>query len=81
MAINAASESNSIGPARRVIVLVHGSWCYAPIGPLLAAKGIAAEAFDLPGCGLTAKPPQSYRTGAFNASKFSSEQSPVDGVT
>jgi alpha-beta hydrolase superfamily lysophospholipase len=55
MAINAASESNSIGPARRVIVLVHGSWCYAPIVPLLAAKGITAEAFDLRGYGLTAK--------------------------
>jgi pimeloyl-ACP methyl ester carboxylesterase len=82
---NAANETGVIGHSRRAIVLVHGSWhgawCYAPIVPLLAVKGITAVAFDLPGYGLSAKLPESYRARAFNAATFSSERSPVAGVT
>lgn len=68
-----------------VMVLVHGAWhgawCYERVIPLLAAKGIAAVARDLPAHGLNARFPASYSSRPLDPAAFASEVSPVAGTT
>ncbi|HJW10963.1 MAG TPA: alpha/beta fold hydrolase [Albitalea sp.] len=71
--------------SKRAVILVHGSWfgawCYAPLIPLLAAKGITAVAPDLPGHGVGAKFPASFNTRPLDMAAFGTEVSPLAGIT
>ncbi len=49
--------------------------------PRLEAQGFRTRAIDLPGAGVHAKYPESYRKRPFDASAFAAEMSPNAGVT
>jgi pimeloyl-ACP methyl ester carboxylesterase len=57
----------------------HGAWCYERVIPLLAARGHAAMARDLPGHGLDARFPASYGNPARRAA-FAAESSPLAAI-
>ena len=77
----AARESAS----KPAFVLVHGAWhgasTYERVIPLLAARGHAAVARDLPAHGLNARFPVSYLARPLDPSAFATEPSPVAGTT
>lgn len=59
----------------------HGAWTYERIIPLLAARGHAAVACDLPAHGLNARFPATYLEQPQRPAKLATETSPVAGVT
>ncbi len=84
--LGACSGSNASPPdSKRAIVLIHGSWfgswCFSPLIPLLAAKGITAIAPDLPGHGLGAQFPASFSVRPLDQAAFATEPSPLANVT
>jgi pimeloyl-ACP methyl ester carboxylesterase len=79
------AEANSLTTKTKTFILVHGSWHssghWQRLAPLLAAAGHAVIAPDLPGHGLSAQFPKSYFERPIDISKFSTEASPLAGVT
>ena len=71
--------------AGRAYVLVHGgwhgAWAFGKVAPLLALEGHHVLAEDLPGHGLRAQFPRSYRHRPLDMGKFAAEPSPVSGLT
>lgn len=67
------------------IVLVHGywhgSWCWTPLIAELTERGRQAIAFDMAGHGLNAVWPKSFTSRPFDQAAFSTELSPMAGVT
>ncbi len=81
-----ARESNaSAGEHKRTFVLVYGSWAFSGMWERVAHRLVAAGhtviARDLPGLGLNALFPQSYFNRPLDMTTFSTEVSPVAGVT
>jgi pimeloyl-ACP methyl ester carboxylesterase len=78
---SAQGASTQVKPA---FVLVHGSWhgawCYAKLIPYLTEAGHLVAAKDLPGHGLDAKFPKSYRARPLDAAAFATEPSPLAGI-
>ena len=70
--------------AKAAFVLVHGSWhagwCWGLIEPVLNAAGFLTVAVDLPGHGLAATLPQSYRQRPLDAAAFATEPSGLAGI-
>ncbi len=68
-----------------IFVLVHGAWhgawCYERLIPLLAARGYAAVARDLPAHGLNARFPAAYSIRPLDAAAFATEVSPLAATT
>jgi pimeloyl-ACP methyl ester carboxylesterase len=66
-------------------VLVHGSWfgawSFSALIPLLTAKNITVVAPDLPGHAIGARFPVSFGQRPLNAAAFSTEPSPLAGIT
>jgi len=62
------------------IVLLHGAWhnatCWSPVITSLVSAGHRVYAPDLPGAGVNAKYPASYRLRPFDPAAFASEPSP-----
>jgi pimeloyl-ACP methyl ester carboxylesterase len=69
----------------RTFLFIHGAWhdrrTWDRVVPLLEAQGFRTRAIDLPGAGVHAKYPESYRKRPFDASAFAAEMSPNAGVT
>ncbi|MFD7026321.1 alpha/beta fold hydrolase [Promicromonospora sukumoe] len=59
----------------------HGSWCWAPVTPHLAARGVPSVAVDLLGQGLHGRAPDARWARPFDPAAFATEPSPVAGVT
>lgn len=72
-------------PGMRNVVLLHGAWhgawCWNPITPRLAARGIPAVAVDMDGHGLLARSPESRWSEPFDPAAFATEPSPLSTVT
>ena len=66
-------------------VLIHGAWhdhhTWDKVVPILAEKGFAAVALDLPGAGKNAKWPESYSAKPFDIEAFKTEPSPNNTTT
>ena len=66
-------------------VLIHGAWhnhhTWDKVVPLLAARGYAAVAIDLPGAGANAAIPSSFNQRPLDPAAFGTEPSPNAGVT
>jgi pimeloyl-ACP methyl ester carboxylesterase len=66
-------------------VFVHGGWVDHSIWRLaiehLQAYGYVARSLDLPGCGVYANAPRSYRERPLDAQAFATEPSPNAGIT
>lgn len=82
----AACGGGNAAPEQKLpFVLVHGAWhgasTYERVMPLLAAKGHAAVARDLPAHGLNARIPASYSTRPLDPAAFATEPSPVAATT
>jgi pimeloyl-ACP methyl ester carboxylesterase len=79
------AEANSPTTKTKTFILVHGSWHssghWQRLTSLLEAAGHAVIAPDLPGHGLSAQFPKSYLQRPIDISKFSTEVSPLAGVT
>ena len=79
------AEGSDSNASRRAVVLVHGSWfggwSFARLIPLLEAKGITVAAPDLPGHGLGALFPASFAQRPLDQAAFSTELSPLAGVS
>ncbi|WP_250009899.1 alpha/beta fold hydrolase [Actinoplanes sp. M2I2] len=58
----------------------HGSWCWAPVTPHLAARGIPSIPIDLAGHGLNGKPPAARSARPFDPAALATEPSPVAAV-
>nr|WP_255645677.1 alpha/beta hydrolase [Actinoplanes polyasparticus] len=59
----------------------HGSWCWTPVTPHLAARGIPSIAVDLAGHGLNGRPPAGRSARPFDPAVLATELSPVAGVS
>jgi pimeloyl-ACP methyl ester carboxylesterase len=59
----------------------HGGWAFAKVSPHLVQEGHAVLAPDLPGHGLNAQLPLSWRTRAQEPGKIATEPSQVAGLT
>jgi pimeloyl-ACP methyl ester carboxylesterase len=59
----------------------HGAWAFGRVAPLLVLEGHQVLAEDLPGHGLRAQSPRSYRHRPLDMGKFAAEPSPVSGLT
>jgi pimeloyl-ACP methyl ester carboxylesterase len=59
----------------------HGAWTYEQLIPLLAARGHAAVARDLPAHGLNARNPDSFMRRPIDPSAFATEPSKVAATT
>ncbi len=72
------------GPGRTAFVLVHGSWhgawCWGLVEPGLNLAGHMSIAIDLPGHGLHAAIPESFRSRPLDPEKFGTELSPIAGI-
>ncbi|MGJ7546189.1 alpha/beta hydrolase [Variovorax sp. LT1R16] len=83
--VAACGGGHAEAASRSVFVLVHGAWHNAStwnqVIPHLAQLGHAAVAVDLPGHGLRASFPASWRQRPFNEQAFAAERSPVAGIT
>lgn len=81
----ATSLPRTTGAAKPAFVLVHGAWhgawAFARVIPELAARGHLAVAIDLPGHGLDARFPLSYRQRPLDRAAFAAERSPVASIT
>lgn len=75
-----ASDKSQPGPT---FVFIHGAWhgawCWNPVVQALAARGHASVALDLPGHGMEARVPASYRTQDLAA--LANEASPLAALT
>ena len=86
--VAAASAMTTAAPAQNggktAFVLVHGSWhggwCWGLVEPHLNAAGHKTIAIDLPGHGLGASLPESFRTRPLNAEAFASEASALGSI-
>jgi pimeloyl-ACP methyl ester carboxylesterase len=58
----------------------HGAWCFAKLIPHLTKAGHLAVAKDLPGHGLDAKFPKSYKARPLDTAAFAIEPSPLAGI-
>lgn len=71
--------------SKPTFLLIHGAWhdhrTWDRVVPLLEAQGFRAKAIDLPGAGVHAKFPESYRRRPWDASAFATEISPNAGAT
>jgi pimeloyl-ACP methyl ester carboxylesterase len=80
-----AKAATEAAKSRPIFVLVHGAWhgawCYGPLVNELAVLGYSAVAVDLPGHGLAARVPASWRARPFDAKAFLSERSAVAALT
>ncbi|RMA59939.1 pimeloyl-ACP methyl ester carboxylesterase [Acidovorax sp. 100] len=83
--VAACGGSQAENTSKPAFVLVHGAWhnssTYTEVIAFLAQLGHAAVAVDLPGHGLRARLPRSWRQRPFNAPAFAMEPSPVANVT
>ena len=93
LAATAASTTAGILPAApafadphgtTAFVLVHGSWqgawCWGLVEPRLNLAGYLSIAIDLPGHGLNAVTPNSFRTRPLDAEAFATEPSALAGI-
>ena len=71
--------------SRRAVVLVHGSWfgawSFSALVPLLTTQNITVVAPDLPGHAVGARFPASFGQRPLDAAAFSTEPSPLAGIT
>jgi len=71
--------------SKPTFVLIHGSWhgawAWAEMTPLLAEAGYASLAIDLPGSGSRTRFPASYMTQPVDIEAFTTEPSPIAGIT
>jgi pimeloyl-ACP methyl ester carboxylesterase len=69
----------------KIFVLIHGgghgAWAFEKVAPYLILEGHAVIAPDLPGHGLNARFPESYRSRAQDPGKFAAEPSPLAQLT
>ena len=72
------------GKGKTGFVLVHGSWhgawCWGRVEPGLNRAGHISLAIDLPGCGLNAAIPDSFRSRPLDPSAFGTEPSAIAGI-
>ena len=70
---------------RPSVLLVHGAWhnsaTWQKMTPLLLAAGFDARTLDLPGAGVYARSPRSYREQPFDPKAFATEPSPSANIT
>ncbi|PWV99229.1 pimeloyl-ACP methyl ester carboxylesterase [Hoeflea marina] len=70
---------------KAAFVLVHGGWhnqsTWDKVRPLLEAQGHAVLTLDLPGAGRNTTAPKSLAVRPFDLAAFSTEASPIAGVT
>jgi len=70
---------------RPSVLLVHGAWhnsaTWQKMTPLLLAAGFDARTLDLPGAGVYARSPRSYREQPFDPKVFATEPSPSENIT
>lgn len=59
----------------------HGGWCWSEVVRLLAEQGYGSVALDLPGHGVTARMPASYRHKPQDAAALATEVSPLAALT
>lgn len=82
---DATVRGQSLARGKTPFVLVHGAWhgawTYERIIPLLAGRGHAAVARDLPAHGLNARIPLSYLRRPLDNAAFATERSPVADTT
>lgn len=75
----------SEGKGKRAVVLVHGAWhgawCWEPVVPYLYSQGIVVAARDLPGHGMNARLPESFRRRPLDPNAFASEPSSNAGIS
>lgn len=81
----AATVSSAGGHAgTTAFVLVHGSWhgawCWGLVEPLLQAAGHMTIAIDLPGHGLNARSPASFRARPLDPAAFATEPSSLAAI-
>lgn len=83
-AVAACGGADADAPLRRPFVLVHGawhgSWCWSEVARRLSQWGHPVVALDLPGHGLNARFPASYRVFP-RPDTFATEPSPVAAIT
>ena len=76
--------SEAGGKRKTGFVLVHGSWhgawCWGLVEPGLNQAGHISLAIDLPGCGLNAAIPDSFRSRPLDPSAFGTEPSAIAGI-
>ena len=58
----------------------HGAWCWGLVEPRLNLAGFASIAIDLPGHGLNAVTPKSFRSRPLDAEAFATEPSALAGI-
>ena len=58
----------------------HGAWCWGMVEPRLNQAGHISLAIDLPGCGLNAVIPDSFRSRPLDPSAFGTEPSAIAGI-
>ena len=79
---NATKRLDGLG--RTAFVLVHGSWhgawCWGLVEPGLNLAGHMSIAIDLPGHGLHAAVPESFRLRPLDPEEFGKELSPIAGI-
>lgn len=80
-----SAEGSNVQNPPRAVVLVHGSWfgawSFSRLVPLLTAMKITVVAPDLPGHATSARFPQSFGRRPLDAAAFSTEPSPLAGIT
>ena len=80
----AARPSFASSVAKTAFILVHGSWhggwCWGLVESRLNRAGFMSVAIDLPGHGLNAVTPKSFRTRPLDAAAFATEPSALAGI-
>lgn len=81
---SSAAVAKAGGMGKTAFVLVHGSWhgawCWGLVEPRLNQAGHMSIAIDLPGHGLEAVIPESFRSRPLDPAAFGAEPSAVAGI-
>ena len=83
-AASSAAAAKAGGMGKTAFVLVHGSWhgawCWGLVEPRLNQAGHMSIAIDLPGHGLDAVIPKSFRSRPLDPAAFGTEPSAIAGI-